>query len=118
MSGECDFHDKKALVTGRSRGIGRAVCIELVCRGADVDFIYRNRDAEEEATAAKIRALGRRVLALKAGAPAVGERWIMPLIRRLGRGTAIDPNRSSAGQFCCDAQRCPLVDFVLDGQFA
>jgi len=22
------------------------------------------------------------------------------------------------GEFCCDAQRCPLVGFVLDGQFA
>ena len=29
---------------------------------------------------------------------------------------ANDPNRSSAGQFCCDAQRCLLVGFVLDGQ--
>ena len=59
-----DFQNKKALVTGGSRGIGRAVCLELARRGAEVAFIYRNREAEAEG--AEIRALGRRALALKA----------------------------------------------------
>src|SRR5437588_13005267 len=73
MGGESDFLNKKTLVTGGSRGIGRAVCLELARRGADVAFIYRNRDAEAEATAAEIRALGRRALALKTDlAPASG----------------------------------------------
>src|SRR5580704_1928448 len=66
MSDETDFAGKKAVVTGGSRGIGRAVCLELARRGADVAFIYRTRDAEAEATAAAISALGRRVLPLKA----------------------------------------------------
>jgi 3-oxoacyl-[acyl-carrier protein] reductase len=66
MSDGSDFQNKIALVTGGSRGIGRAVCIELARRGADVAFIYRSRDADAEATAAEIRALGRRVLALRA----------------------------------------------------
>ena len=66
MSGETDFEGRKALVTGGSRGIGRAVCLELARRGADVAFIYRSRDAEAEATASKIRALGGHALALKA----------------------------------------------------
>src|SRR4051794_1796399 len=57
---------KKALVTGGSRGIGRAVCLELARRGADVAFIYHSRDTEAEATAAEVRALGRVALALKA----------------------------------------------------
>jgi 3-oxoacyl-[acyl-carrier protein] reductase len=66
MSGTSDFESKKAIVTGGSRGIGRAVCLELAHRGADVAFIYRSRDAEAQATAAQIRSLGRRALALKA----------------------------------------------------
>jgi NAD(P)-dependent dehydrogenase (short-subunit alcohol dehydrogenase family) len=61
-----DFLDKKALVTGGSRGIGRAVGLELARRGADVAFIYRSRDTEAQATAAEINALGRLALPLKA----------------------------------------------------
>jgi NAD(P)-dependent dehydrogenase (short-subunit alcohol dehydrogenase family) len=61
-----DFAGKKALVTGGSRGIGAAVCLELARRGADVAFIYRQRDGEAEATAAQIRALGAGALVLKA----------------------------------------------------
>lgn len=74
MGSESDFQNRKALVTGGSRGIGRAVCIELARRGADVAFLYRSRDGEAEATAAEIRALSRDALALKADiadAPAV-----------------------------------------------
>src|SRR5437868_1718866 len=72
-SDQRDFAGKKALVTGGSRGIGHAVCLELARRGADVAFIYRSRDGEAEATAGQIRALGRQALALKADlADAVG----------------------------------------------
>ncbi len=74
--GRRDFEGKRALVTGGSRGIGRAVCLALAGRGADVAFLYRARDAEAEATAAAIRGAGRRALALKvdlADAAGVGD---------------------------------------------
>src|SRR5262249_36211233 len=60
-----DFENRKALVTGSSPGIGRAVCLELARRGADVALIYRSRDAQAEETQAQVGALGRRALAVK-----------------------------------------------------
>jgi 3-oxoacyl-[acyl-carrier protein] reductase len=49
-----------ALVTGGSRGIGRAAALLLARAGADVAVTYHTRAAEAEATAAEIRSLGRR----------------------------------------------------------
>ena len=57
---------KVALVTGASRGIGRAIALELAARGADIAVNYaRSADAAEQA-AADIRALGRRVAVVQA----------------------------------------------------
>jgi len=57
MSGELRGN---ALVTGGSRGIGRSCALAAARRGADVAITYvANREAAE-ATAAEIRALGRR----------------------------------------------------------
>jgi 3-oxoacyl-[acyl-carrier protein] reductase len=54
-----------ALVTGGSRGIGRAVCVALAEDGADVAVGY-HRDAEAaEETVATVRALGRRAVAVR-----------------------------------------------------
>ncbi|MDE0110147.1 MAG: glucose 1-dehydrogenase [Bryobacterales bacterium] len=53
-----DLGGKTALVTGGSRGIGRAICLELAARGARVAVNYRSRSAEAEATAAAVRDLG------------------------------------------------------------
>ena len=52
-----------ALVTGASRGIGRAIALALAAAGADVAVNYRERAAEAEAVADAVRALGRRALA-------------------------------------------------------
>jgi NAD(P)-dependent dehydrogenase (short-subunit alcohol dehydrogenase family) len=61
-----DLSDKVALVTGGGRGIGRATCVALAERGADVAFSFR-REAEEAAhTVAAIEASGRRALAIQA----------------------------------------------------
>jgi enoyl-[acyl-carrier protein] reductase III len=55
-----------ALVTGSSRGIGRAIALELAGRGADVVVNYvRKRSAAEEVVA-EIQALGRRAMAVRA----------------------------------------------------
>jgi 3-oxoacyl-[acyl-carrier protein] reductase len=51
---------RTALVTGGSRGIGRATARLLARAGADVAVTYHSRAAEADAVAAEIRALGRR----------------------------------------------------------
>ena len=51
--------DKIALVTGASRGIGRAVALEFARAGADVAVTARSK-ADLESLALEIRALGRR----------------------------------------------------------
>jgi enoyl-[acyl-carrier protein] reductase III len=54
-----------ALVTGGSRGIGRACALALAARGADVAITYvENREAAE-ATAAEIEGMGRRTLVVQ-----------------------------------------------------
>ena len=50
---------RTALVTGGSRGIGRATALRLAEAGADVAITYLSRAAEAEAVAADIRAMGR-----------------------------------------------------------
>jgi len=55
-----ELQDKRALVTGASGGIGRAIALELARAGADVVLLARRGDRLQE-VAAEIRRLGRRV---------------------------------------------------------
>ena len=51
-----------ALITGGSRGIGRATALLFAREGADIAFCHLDDDAKAEETAAEIRALGRRAV--------------------------------------------------------
>jgi 3-oxoacyl-[acyl-carrier protein] reductase len=57
---------KNALVTGASRGIGKAIAIALASAGCDVVVNYVSREAEANATVDAIRQLGRRATAVQA----------------------------------------------------
>jgi acetoacetyl-CoA reductase/3-oxoacyl-[acyl-carrier protein] reductase len=58
--------DKTALVTGASRGIGRAIAIELAREGARVAVNYQNNEAKAQEVAAEIKKFGRPCLLVQA----------------------------------------------------
>jgi 3-oxoacyl-[acyl-carrier protein] reductase len=63
-----DLTGKVALVTGGSRGIGKAVGLRLATQGADVAFTYRGNADAARTTAGEIEALGRRTSAIQGDA--------------------------------------------------
>lgn len=60
------FEGRNALVTGSSKGIGRAVALELARRGANVTVNCRSGNDEVNAVADEIRSLGRQALVVQA----------------------------------------------------
>lgn len=56
---------KTAVVTGGSRGIGRAIAICLAEAGADVALTFREKRQQADAVCGAIRELGRQALAVK-----------------------------------------------------
>lgn len=81
-----DLSGTVALVTGGSRGVGRATALALAAAGADVALTCRTRRADAEAVAAEVRALGRRAV-VDGGDhadPAVASRFVERTVTELG----------------------------------
>ncbi|HEV8590462.1 MAG TPA: 3-oxoacyl-[acyl-carrier-protein] reductase [Pyrinomonadaceae bacterium] len=55
---EKQFEGKSAIVTGATRGIGKAIALELAKRGCNVAFNYSKSAAEADKLKAEIEALG------------------------------------------------------------
>lgn len=81
------FEGKVALVTGSSRGIGKATALEFARRGANV-IVNCSRSIEEaNGVAEEIRSLGRRCVAIQADVSRETEvaQMIEQIIREFGR---------------------------------
>ena len=55
-----------AIVTGGSRGIGRAIALDRACNGADVAINYRRSTGEAKTLIREVESLGRRGVAIQA----------------------------------------------------
>lgn len=60
--------NQSAIVTGGSRGIGRAIVLRLAAEGADVLFTYNSNDEAAQAVVKEVESLGKKAIAVKADA--------------------------------------------------
>jgi len=79
---------RRVLVTGASRGIGRAIALALARGGFDVALNYRSREREAEAVSAELRGLGR-------------EAWLLPfdVADRAASATALEADLKLHGPY-------------------
>jgi len=93
-----EFAGQAVLVTGGSRGIGRAIVLAFAERGAHVTFCYRAGAAAAEAVVAEARDRGRSVVAVQAdvGVSAQATALVTDAVARHGR---LDVLVNNAGVF-------------------
>ena len=91
-----NFENQNVLVTGGSRGIGRAVSLAFARAGATVAMIYRNNEAAAEQTLSQLPGRGHLTLAADVADPAAVESAIDRSAERLG-GIDILVNNAGIG---------------------
>ncbi|CAN7711746.1 SDR family NAD(P)-dependent oxidoreductase [Caballeronia sp. LjRoot34] len=106
-----NLNDRVALVTGGSRGIGRAISIALASAGAAVAVNYRQRENEAAGVVAEIERAGGRAIAVRADV-SVGDDvkamfhevenrlgLIDVLVNNAGTGTIVDIDDLTEAEF-------------------
>lgn len=95
-----DLTGRTALVTGGSRGIGRAVVHALAAAGADVAFSYRREEAQATALRDKLLADGRRAATFRADLAEAGgaEQLHRDCVAELGVPTLLVCNAGNASR--------------------
>jgi 3-oxoacyl-[acyl-carrier protein] reductase len=89
-----DLSGTTALVTGGTRGIGRAVVLALAAAGAKVAFTYRASSEAADALVAELGAGGTEAFGIQAEAsdPAAAEAAVTAVVERWGRIDALVVN--------------------------
>jgi 3-oxoacyl-[acyl-carrier protein] reductase len=122
MTIQIDLAGRTALVTGASRGIGRAIALALAEAGADVAINYRRDGDAAEQTVSDIKALGRKAKAYSASV----ENWdedqtmVADVLRDFG-GIGILVNNAgiaSRGQSVADTDPAEMERVVRVHAFA
>jgi L-rhamnose 1-dehydrogenase len=104
-----DLTGKRVLVTGGSRGIGRAIALGLAKAGAHVAIVYRQDTPHAEKTRDEIAALGVRALAVQADTG--DESRVQAMIQAVTEGLGgIDVLVSNAGT----QKRIPFLKLPID----
>ena len=87
MGNEMLLHGKVALVTGSSRGIGRAIALKLATEGSDVIINYFRKRSDAELTAQEARDKGVTAHVIKAnlGEPEKIDSMFDEIEKRFGR---------------------------------
>ncbi len=100
-----DLTGRVALVTGGSRGLGRAIALGLARAGADVAVNYRVSAAAAEELAGEIRAMGRRAAALQAdvGDPGQARGLVAATLEALGPAVILVNNAGIGRPLALDA---------------
>ena len=96
---DLELAGKVAIVTGGSRGVGKAIAKELAREGVDVAICARQRESLEESSKELARETGRRILPVQAdtGNRESVEQLVKETVASLGRVDILVNNASTPG---------------------
>jgi NAD(P)-dependent dehydrogenase (short-subunit alcohol dehydrogenase family) len=123
MTSTGPFADRGVLVTGGSRGIGRAIALAFAKAGADVGLSYQKEEAAAVAVVEELRRSGRRGFAYQSDAadPDAVRQLVEDAKRDLGRVDVLVANAGIGGPFGWEdlslAEWRPLLETNLVGVY-